>query len=59
MAGGGWVDVNGKNAHLEEKDGRAEGTVDICVIRRSVSLAGTGWTATEVVGRREERESSR
>lgn len=49
----------GKNAHLEEKDGRAEGTVDICVFRRSVSLAATGWTAAVVVGRRRERESSR
>lgn len=48
-----------KHTHLEEEEVRAEDTVGICVIRRSVSLATTGrqcWTATEVVGLRVERK---
>lgn len=45
MAGGGWVDMKKKN--LEEEEGRAEDTVGIRVIRRSVSLATTGRTVLD------------
>lgn len=41
MAGGGWVDSRKKNTHLEEEeDGGAEEAEGVCVIGRSVSLAG-------------------
>lgn len=56
MAGGGWVDIKKKNTHLKEEEGRAEDTVGICVIRRSVSLVATGqwcWTAAEVMGKKQ------
>lgn len=50
-----WVDIKTKNTHLEEEEGRAEDTLGICVIRRSVSLATTGQQTAGPKGRNTER----